>query len=497
MRIQACMRQPHFRTLSHMGEIPFTTHAVIHLSIDASDAKTLPVIVELDDVDEPAIALSVLRYIRYLQREGHYSYSALTKKVVAIGKLRDYYLIEKRGRSLAPGELRELLEDFLHDFDHGKVLGWRPASDKYYKQTRVAIHDYTKWLVGESNVLCSGIEARFLETCREAHLSSSYAEKSLLFHTKRRDRKKNRGRRKAHAGLTQYKPFPPHLVQELINLTKNRRDKFAFAALAYGGPRASELLHMFMEDIKLRGNEIHVELRHPTMSPMRWVTLSGKKMKGQRREYLKSVFGLLSRTEHGSLTSALGWKGIKYDDKKEHSADIYLIRDAGAYLLGLYRDYLHNVRAAAPHLNHPYCLVNKKGEPLNMDALEKQFELACKRLEKKYRISLKGYGLHSLRHFYGFYCADVLKMDLMLIMKYMHHLDPSSTAVYAHISPETAAKALRDAERKKLGLPTVEEREDISNQFRSTRYQDLNSLLAQGTTAFGILDTRKMTRKLR
>lgn len=480
-----------------MEELPWTTHAVVHLSIEAADAKTLPVIVELDDVNEPAISLSVLQYARYLQKEGLFSYSAITKKVVAVGKLRDYYLLVKGGRSLAPGELRDLLENFLHDFDHGKVLRWRPASDKVYKQTRVAIHDYTKWLIGMSSALSSSVEAKFLETCREAYRSTAQSEHSLLFHTKPRDKKKSRGRRKSHSGLRQYKPFPPHLVQELIDLTKNRRDKFAFGALAYGGPRASEIVHMFMEDVKLQGSSIHIELCHPTESKMIWTTLSGKRMKGQRREYLKSVFGLTPRIDHGALTSAAGWKGIAYDYENEYRSDVYLIRDAGAYLLGLYRDYLYNWRAGVPHLNHPYCLVNKKGEPLTMRALEKQFELACKRLEKKYRISLEGYGLHSLRHFYGFYCTDVLKMDLLLIQKYMHHVDPSSTAVYSHISPETAAKALRDAERRKNGFPTVEERNDISNQFRSTRYQDLNALMARGTTAFGILDTRKMTRKIR
>ena len=75
--------------------------------------------------------------------------------------------------------------------------------------------------------------------------------------------------------------------------------------------------------------------------------------------------------------------------------------------------------------------------------------LARKRVEKRLGINLKGYALHSLRHYFGYYCVDVLGADLLMVQKWMGHTHLSSTAVYAHISPETARDELKNAERRR------------------------------------------------
>ena len=90
----------------------------------------------------------------------------------------------------------------------------------------------------------------------------------------------------------------------------------------------------------------------------------------------------------------------------------------------------------------------------------------------------------SLRHYYGFYCVDVLKADLLMVQKWMGHAQISSTAVYAHISPETARDELAAAEeRKSAGAPA----------------QGVlpSALQRHGTTALGDIDTKKLTRKMR
>jgi hypothetical protein len=70
-----------------------SVNLVVHLGIDAPDAKTLPVLIGLRDGHEPEVCLSVSMYTRYLQREGMRSYETLRKYVVAIGKLKDYYTL--------------------------------------------------------------------------------------------------------------------------------------------------------------------------------------------------------------------------------------------------------------------------------------------------------------------------------------------------------------------------------------------------------------------
>lgn len=478
-----------------------STHTVIHLAISAPDSHTLPVLVELDDPERPVISVSVAKFARYLQREGVYSYEKLRKLVIAIGKLRDFYLLERRGATLAPGDLKSLLEDFLFAFDHGTVLGWRPASNQDYLQTRSAVFEYVKFLVDNPNFEWTTNELQFIAACRESWLNATHAEKSLLFHTKKRGRKKSRGRKRLVTGLHHFKPFPPHLVVPLIEQTKNVRDKLLFGMMAFGCRRLSELLHLFVSDVEPRGNQIGVVLRHPTQSPMTWQSKTGVQVKGLRREYLRSMFDLLPRTEHGAKPSAAGWKGMKFDDEARMSSEMYFIRGVESYLLTLHRAYLYEVRSKVPQRPHPYYFVGLDGEPLTIRAVEKQFRLACKRLEKKFGISLNGYAPHSLRHYYGFYCADVLNADLLLIQKWMGHAQPTSTAVYAHISPETAAAALAQAETKaklegRINI-TPEEREEIAKQFVFQGVEPIPDAWRLDPTRFGMLCTKNLKRSLK
>lgn len=478
-----------------------TTHAIVHLSIDAADSQTLPVLIELDDLANPVISGSVAKFARYLQRQGNTSYEVIAKAVVAIGKLRDFYKLVSNEPTLSPGNLRSLLEDFLAAFDHGTVLGWRPASNQQYLSTRAAVYDYVKYVMDNSAPFWSTEEAKFIDACRESWIRLSHAEKSLLFHTKSRSRKKTRGRKRQVAGLRQYKPFPPNLVQELIDETKNPRDKLLFGLLGYGGRRISEMLHLFLQDVAMRGDELNVTLKHPASSPMIWTNQAHSQVRGQRREYLRAMFDLLPRTEHGANPSAVGWKGIKFDDHAAQSSEVYWIRESGQYLLQLHRQYLHGDRSAAPSRSHPYYFVTENGQPMTIKAVEKQFNLACRRIEKKHGISLKGYGPHSLRHFYGFYCADILKADLLLIQKWMGHAQVTSTAIYAHISPGTAATALKRAEalakvEGRTGLSTPE-REQVAREFSDAKLEPLPHILRLGTTAFGEIDTKALTRRIR
>ena len=61
-----------------------SANVVIHLAIEAPDAKTLPVLVEVDGSGRPTVSLSVAMYARYLLREGVRSYETIRKYVAAI-----------------------------------------------------------------------------------------------------------------------------------------------------------------------------------------------------------------------------------------------------------------------------------------------------------------------------------------------------------------------------------------------------------------------------
>ena len=137
-----------------------------------------------------------------------------------------------------------------------------------------------------------------------------------------------------------------------------------------------------------------------------------------------------------------------------------------------------------PRRAHPYYWVNEEGEPLTKSAAEKQFVLARNRVEKKLGVSLKGFAVHSLRHYFGFYCVDVLKSDLLMLQKWMGHSKLSSTAVYSHISPKTARDELNAAEKRRADGT-------INNGVRPVVME------RHGSTAFGDIDTKKLTRKIK
>lgn len=458
-----------------------TANTVVHIAIKAPDALTLPVLVEVPESGEPSISLSVAKFARYLQREGMRSYETLRKYVVAIGKLKDYYTLVRGGEVVPVGELGSLIEEFLHAYDHGSKLGWPAATQNEYVLCRTAVLEYVKFVMDTGSSTWPANEVHFVEACRQSMRSAKHAEQSLLFHTKKRLRKKTGGRKKILTGLRQYKPFPAQYLDLLLEETKNPRDRLLFSTLAFGARRVSEVLHAYTHDVVAVNETLHYRLAHPSKSLIEWRTLAGATVRGTRGDYLKSQFGLLPRTEHGALPSKLGWKGIKFDDEAALTSETYFIRNADKDLVPLHRRYLHEMRQRVPRRRHPYYWVGEDGEPLTQKAVERQFLLARKRVEERLGIDLSGYGLHSLRHYFGYYCVDVLRADLLMIQKWMGHTHVSSTAIYAHISPETARDELRNAERRKSS--PVEEPSKPSAIDR------------HGTTAIGVVDTKRLSRK--
>lgn len=459
-----------------------TANIVVHIAIDAPDALTLPVLVEVPEGGPPSVSLSVAKFARYLQREGMRSYETLRKYVGAIGKLKDYYTLVRKGEVVPSGELGSLIEEFLYAYDHGTVLGWPSATQNEYILCRTAVLEYVKFVMDTASGTWSANEVRFFEACRLSWKSAKHAEQSLLFHTKQRLRKKTGGRKKNLTGLRQYKAFPAKYLDPLLEETKNPRDRLLFSTLACGGRRVSEVLHAYTHDVVAVNETLHYRLAHPGKSLIEWKTLAGASVRDTRTEYLKSQFGLLPRTEHGALPTKLGWKGIKFDDEAALTSETYFIRNADKELVALHRKYLHEVRQRIPRRKHPYYWVNEDGEPLTQKAVEGQFVLARRRVEARFGVDLRGYGLHSLRHYFGFYCVDVLRSDLLLIKTWMGHTHVSSTAIYAHISPDTARDELKQAEARK------------SSTAEAPR--QLNAIERHGSTAIGVVDTKLLTRKI-
>lgn len=455
-----------------------TIHTLVHLGINAPECETIPALILFPDGVDPHVSFNVARYARFLQREGHASYTTITRDVHYIGLLFDYYHLVAKPNFKTLNDWEMLIEDFLSDFDKGSVLGWRAAKNSDYTYCKNTIKEFSMFIFGAKGERkrLPNEENDLQESIERAYQYSSHLKNSLLFHVKRRSsraksvhsrKKRGRGRSKSGANVVKY--FPPQYLPLLIEETKNVRDKIFLLMAGYGGRRQSEMIQALVNDVIPCNGKLKVILAHPEKSSMTWLDKSGTKCTGTRGEFLKTMYGLKPRINMGGLSSRAGWKGINYDDRQNEVSHMWFIREeVERYLLVLHIQYMTEVRNQYTH--HPYYFVNKNGDPMTLKAMQKQIDAACKRIEKKYGINLDGFRGHSLRHHYGFYCADVLNMDLLMIRKYMGHKQLSSTAIYTHISPEKARHILQNAQdRAKLENRIdidIEERIKIQHRFK-------------------------------
>ncbi|KOE19678.1 hypothetical protein ACS85_02445 [Vibrio parahaemolyticus] len=456
-----------------------TIHTVIHLGISAPDYETMPTLILFPEGVEPHASFIVARYARYLQKEGHASYATVSRDLHYIGLLFDYYYLVVKPNAKNTNDWEMFIEDFLSAFDKGAVLGWRAAKTADYTYCKNTTKQFCQFVSGlkSSRKLLPAEEKDLEYSINRSYEYCAHLKTSLLFHIKRKShsmkdshKSKERGRRRAKSGATVVKYFPPEYVPLLIEETTNVRDKIILLMAAYGGRRQCEIIQILINDVEPVNGRLHVTLAHPETSSMSWLCKAGKKRTGTRGEFLKTMYGLKPRINLGALSSSAGWKGIKYDDKNTETSIMWFIREeVERYLLTLHIQYMEEVRGEYSH--HPYYFVNQNGDPMTQKSMSKAIDNACKRLEKKYGINLDGRRGHSLRHHYGFYCADVLQMDLLMIRKYMGHKQLSSTAIYTHISPEKARQVIQNAQDKaKLEDridADIEERLQIQQRFEN------------------------------
>lgn len=454
-----------------------TIHTVIHLGISTADYETMPALILFPENIEPHTSFIVARYARYLQKEGHASYVTINRDVHYIGLFFDYYYLIAKPNSKNTNDWEMLIESFLNAFDKGSVLGWKSAKTADYVYCRNTLKQFCRFVFGlkYERRLLPAEEQDLEEIINRSYEYSSHLKTSLLFHVKRRSENtrslhkvSKRGHRRAKSGATVVKYFPPEYVPLLIEETPNVRDKIILLMAAYGGRRQCEILQILINDVEPVNDRLRVSLAHPETSSMNWLCHAGKKQTGTRGEFLKTMYGLKPRINLGALSTSAGWKGIKYDNEHTKKSSMWFIREeVERYLLTLHVQYMREVRGQYSH--HPYYFINQNGEPMTKRAMSKAINSACKRLEKKYGVNLDGLRGHSLRHHYGFYCADVLEMDMLIIRKFMGHKQLTSTAIYTHISPEKARQVLQDAQDKaKLENRIdagVEERLQIQQRF--------------------------------
>ncbi|HHD78995.1 MAG TPA: hypothetical protein ENK98_05090 [Epsilonproteobacteria bacterium] len=240
-------------------------------------------------------------------------------------------------------------------------------------------------------------------------------------------------------------------IPDLINTMTTIRDKMIVILLAFGGIRISELLHLYVFDIKRDNNgTAKVTIYNPVEGQHIWIDQNKKKHKDTRRNFLEQMYGRLPRNmllpEDGLY---IGWKGVAEEDSRKHISYVeWTVHEMGKAFYKLHKEYI-KIRASY-NADHPYYFVAEsgatKGQPL------RQSSLTAHLYNKFRKIGLDtlddGVNPHGLRHYYGYYAANVLELDSDILQVMMRHKSKTSTDIYYHLTEETIRKKLEEGYKK-------------------------------------------------
>jgi integrase len=287
------------------------------------------------------------------------------------------------------------------------------------------------------------------------------------------------------------KAFPFDKFVDLIDQTVNPRDKLLWLLMGAGSLRSSETLHLFSSDVKgvdPEHKDTIICLADPEYGYVQWTDKNGKQQSNTRESYFSSEFknsffpknhplrNLQPRTKYGRRNTQLhvGFKGMTFGDiegagyvllqsDKLRSIDEHYLwwlnKVYGQVFYHFFNKYLEkyywlNPFTGAPNPKgwpwHPWLFMctNRQnyGMPLTMPALKGAWQRALKRIN----MEDSGYGLHSLRHMYGYACANILEdVPIETTQMLMHHASITSTQIYYRLDSDTIRGTLTQAAMKK------------------------------------------------
>lgn len=305
------------------------------------------------------------------------------------------------------------------------------------------------------------------------------------------------------------KGFPMVHLLKLIDCANNPRDQLLLLLMACGSLRKSEPLHLFRNDIETTDDwgQLRVRLADPEDGMCEWRDEHGLMRSGTRTEYFETrwrnehlpqphpLHNLRPRCTYGDRDPIyVGFKGMTFGESGEanmfgedflgRNYDVHYVwwldPRVGAFAQHVYERYRneclhHNWITKKPmprgwlERRHPWLFINltseNYGDPLSYGSLESLWQRLLDRLASRKGVDLRdsGLGMHSLRHFFGWYCASVLTLDVTLTQLLMHHGSVESTHVYFKISSAVArgllatqylkAKGYSDEDVKYLIMP--------------------------------------------
>jgi integrase len=397
------------------------TTTVIHTKYN--ETQTIPTIVIIDD-NNPRIS-NLAYYFLKLLLDKKTPVETLRHKAKSICSLYDYYLLINKPTK--PAETRLFLDSYAKARMNGTVLNWDKYSQPYINKNLYDIEEFSRWVAKHSEVAKDTPDSEFAQVIKESYQFLNRSQNSLLFHTRHQNHRRPMNRGLSVGTLKVVKSFPVDKVMDLINEAHSPRDKIAYILMAFGGRRISECLHMFVSDFAIVNSQLRVLIAHPENSLYQW-KLENVIKRGTREEYLKEMFNRVPRNKLGKTNESVGWRGIKFEKPEVGMSEVYFVGAIEDYLLRLHLEYM-TFRKQFP--DNPYYFVTRSGRPLCYRSLLNRFMETCEKLGLKIESNLnQGIHTYGLRHFYGYYCSQVLKLEPLIIQKLIGHTSPLFSMKY-------------------------------------------------------------------
>ncbi|MGE4580353.1 MAG: hypothetical protein AB7F21_12550, partial [Desulfuromonadales bacterium] len=387
-------------------------------------------------------------------------------------------------------------------------LHWKKTSDDTIERAVKAINDFDKWQSTFHNApRLNPTEIHFMTTWEiyRDFKSRMNWDPLLHLHPAREHEKevhsievkpKHLHKRLRKPAPKTKKGFPMGYILKLLDCACNPRDELLLLTMLGGSLRMSEPLHLLRSDIEGMNDwgELLIRLADPQLGMTEWTGINGDKKQETRQDYFREVWRneelsaghpfhqLQPRDTYGKRNSLyVGFKGMTFSESNGANVlgqdpygrpyDVnylyWLDPRVGCRAYKVYEEYrnqclLNNYntgeRMPTGWLRHPWLFINISnssyyGRPLSYSSMQTIWGNLLDRLYEKHGIDLRGRGLswHSLRHFYGWYCASCLGLDLTTTKAMMHHSSEESTACYFRISPEIARNKVMEGALKQLG----------------------------------------------
>lgn len=429
-------------------------------------------------LEDGEVSYLALAWARHKMLDAEVGTASLSKAVAAVGRFYDYYMVERQGSALAANELRLLLKQFFEARRFGAdALGWEPVKAGTAADDVRAVSEFTEWCSENfGHVAVNPRERVMLAHLNLAEqmtlaLSATLRKKwDFLYHLAPARAEANgavtmrpfapgKGRSKRTTGLQKH--YPPEKAWATIASTPRTRDKLYLLLLFFGGVRISEPLHLFASDVSVQADgTARVVFGHPQDGAYLWIGRDGKRQRGRRATFLAERYGFGPRNLLGETHPLhAGWKGMMQDDPSRSESVVHWLRDDASRLFArLHAEYMRTVRSRIPDM-HPYYFVNERadesyGGPLKHSNVSKGFTRAAVRVGLS--AADDGVNPHGARHFYGYYCASVLRLPVETTQRLMHHESIQSTELYYALSGEAVrTELLRAQARQALEAPEL------------------------------------------